>query len=136
MVMDRYEPRWQPISELPMIATLIDNFVDETQGQWCTLSSARDERDPINEKLLEAVAMVYAEHSEHAKVFREQLIIWQRGSLDQSQADTVSRLLHQVRQLNELSGRIVTLTAELYRHCARPPAPVTGSVPKRQTASA
>jgi hypothetical protein len=59
--MNRETPNWQPVSALPIIASLIDGLVTDISAQWETLQPARAKPHVLDPALVECIERVYSQ---------------------------------------------------------------------------
>ncbi len=111
--MNRETPHWQPISALPMIASLIDGMVTDTTEQWETLQLAKDRPHVLDSALVERIQRAYSEQLDTSELFKEQLIRWQNEQLSTAQANEISRLQGQVEKLRTNLSHILGLADEV-----------------------
>jgi hypothetical protein len=114
--MNRKTPSWQPISALPMIASLIDGMVSDTRTQWETLQPARAKPHVLDSALVERIERAYSEQLDTSALFLEQLSRWRKGPLSAEQSNEVTRLEGQVATLRANLTNILDLAAEVKDH--------------------
>jgi hypothetical protein len=114
--MNRKTPSWQPISALPMIASLIDGMVSDTRTQWETLQPARAKPHVLDSALVERIERAYSEQLDTSALFLEQLSRWRQGPLSAEQSNEVTRLKGQVATLRANLTNILDLAAEVKDH--------------------
>ncbi len=108
------QPNWQPLSNLPLIASLIDGQWEETQGQLKTLLDVRHKPHVLDNATVERVCKVYTEQAEFIWVFEAQLTKWQQEEcLTSSQEAKIKRLQDRVRQWKQDLKSILDLAEEL-----------------------
>jgi len=109
-------PNWQPLSRLPMIASLIEGQLGDAKDQLKTLSEARHKPYVLDDAIVARILKVYTEQSEFTWVFEEQLTKWQREEhLTPFQELEIKRLQGQVGQWKQLLKIILEL-AEVLKH--------------------
>jgi hypothetical protein len=69
---------WQPISQLPLVASLIDGGVDEAAAQRQILTEARTRPHLLDDATLDRVDQVYGEEQQWLGFCDEQLRRWWR----------------------------------------------------------
>lgn len=111
--MNQETPHWQPISELPMIASLIDGMVTDTTEQWETLQLAKDRPHVLGSALVERIQRAYSGQLNTSGLFKEQLTRWQNEQLSTAQANEVLRLQGQVEKLRTNLSHILGLADEI-----------------------
>jgi hypothetical protein len=111
--MNQETPHWQPISALPMIASIIDGMVTDTTEQWETLQPVKERPHVLDSALVERIQRAYSEQLETSGLFKEQLTRWQNEPLSTAQANEVLRLQRQVEKLSTNLSHILGLADEI-----------------------
>ena len=111
--MNHETPHWQPISALPMIASLIDGMVTDTTEQWETLQLAKDRPHVLDSALVERIQRAYFGQLDTSELFKEQLIRWQNKPLSTAQGNEVLRLQGQIEKLRTNLSHILGLANEV-----------------------
>ena len=106
-------PTWRPLSDLPLIAVMIDGTLAETQEQYQNLLTAKDRPHVLDTPLVERVEAVYTTQAGDFWLYEEQLARWRRESLSDAQAREIARLEGQLGELRTVNDRILALAAEL-----------------------
>jgi hypothetical protein len=114
--MNRETPNWQPVSALPMIASLIDGMVADTSAHWETLQPARAKPHVLDSALVERIERVYSEQLDTTELFKEQMSRWRQGPLSPEQSNEVARLEGQVETLRANLTNILDLADEVKDH--------------------
>ena len=107
------EPNWQPISALPMIASMIRETLENTEDQYQTLQEAEDKPHVLNDDLVDRVIRLYTLQAEDVELFAQQLARWQKAGLTPPQQQEVEALSAQVQRLREVGTAILALAAKL-----------------------
>ena len=115
---ERSPPRvnWQPISALPLITSLIDGLLDETEQQYENLRSCRPQphvRDVLDDYTVGRVIQVYTDQAGDVGLYAEQLSRWSGLNLTASQRREVARLSEQIPRIRERISAILALANEL-----------------------
>jgi hypothetical protein len=114
--MNRETPSWQPVSALPMIASLIDGMVVDTSAQWETLQPARAKPHVLDSALVERIERAYSEQLDTSALFKEQLSRWRKEILSLEQSKAIMRLEGQVEALRANLTNILGLADEVKDH--------------------
>jgi hypothetical protein len=72
---------WQPISEMPLIASMIDGALDDTRDQIETLTKARTRPHLLDDATIDRVERVHNEQLEFADIYAQQIRRWPRVRL-------------------------------------------------------
>ncbi|MGH9845271.1 MAG: hypothetical protein ACREEM_41680 [Blastocatellia bacterium] len=106
------EPRWNPISRLPMIATAIDEMLGMAEEQYGNLQQARDRPHVLDDDTVGRVIKVFTEQSNDLWLYEEQLARWKKDELTATQRQEVERLDWQLTRLREAIASILSLAKE------------------------
>lgn len=113
-MVNKPEPNWQPIKNLPMIADVIDGQLTDVKEQYATLLEARDKPYVLNDVIVQRTIKVYTEQIDFIWAFEEQLSIWKNEQfLTLNQKNEIDRLQGQVLELQKVLSDILTLAKEL-----------------------
>ena len=107
------EPRWNPISRLPMIATAIDEMLGLAEEQYGNLQQARERPHVLDDDTVGRVIKVFTEQSNDLWLYEEQLARWKKDEMSATQRQEVERLNGQLTRLREVIAAILALAGEL-----------------------
>lgn len=107
------EPNWQPISQLPLIASLIDGGVEEAAAQQEILTRARERPHLLDDATLDRVDQVYGEEQQWIGFCEEQLHRWRRDQPSPAKEREIGRLAKELGRLKLLVADILALSAEI-----------------------
>src|SRR5207244_3526791 len=99
--MPKQTPRWQPISQLSLIATHIGAMLESAQEQYQTLLPAKEKPHVLDDYTVNRVKKVFTEHQKDLWLFDEQLKRWSAGNLTEKQRAEVERLQGQMAKIRE-----------------------------------
>ena len=106
---------WQPISALPLIASMIDGLLDEAEQQYENLQSCRPQPHVLDDYTVGRVIKVYTEQAGGVRLYAEQLSRWSGLNLTPAQGREVDRLSEQIPRIQGKIRAILALAAELKR---------------------
>ena len=106
-------PNWQPISQLPLIASLIDGGVAEAMAQRQILTEARARPHLLDDATLDRVDQVYGEEQQWLGFCEEQLRRWQQDQPAPAETREIARLAQEIGRLKPLVAEILALSAEI-----------------------
>lgn len=106
------QPNGQPISQLPLVARLIDGGVEEAAAQRQILTKARTRPHLLDDATLDHVDQVYREEQEWLAVCEEQLRRWRQGRPATAEEREIGRLAEEIERLKPIVAEIVALSAE------------------------
>ncbi len=90
---------WQPISEMPLIAGMIDEALDDTRAQIKTLTEASTRPHVMDDATVERIDSVYAEQMEFVDIYAEQIVRWRTETPSVGQTRELDRMEEQNRTL-------------------------------------
>lgn len=79
-LVDDPTPHWQPITALPLIASLIDGELADGQEHHATLLSVRDRPHVLDDATIERSITLHTGQRDFLGVFVEQLARWRHES--------------------------------------------------------
>ena len=101
------------VTALPLIAELLDGFLNDGKEQLQTLTEAKDRPHLLDDDTVDRVKKVYTAQLDDLWIFDEQLARWNRGRLSVSQRKEVDRLVEVAGRLRKRLTEILDLSAEL-----------------------
>lgn len=72
---------WQPISMLPLIGSIIEDFLDEVEKQYENLQACRPKSHVLDNYTLNRLIDLYTAQSDDLDLFEEQLSRWKNLNL-------------------------------------------------------
>jgi hypothetical protein len=109
------QPRFHPISALPLIAGMIGGMLKDAEEQYRLLLQAREKPHALDDQTVGRVVAVYTEQTTYLGVFEEQLARWRKTDLTAMQSREVEHVGSKLKRLRDLVASILTLTEELKR---------------------
>jgi hypothetical protein len=112
---DDLTPNWQPIAALPLIASLIDGELADSEAHYATLLAVRDRPHVLDAATVERSIKLHTEQRDFFWVFEEQLSRWRSEHLSFTQSSELDRLDGQLDRLRTVLSGILELAEELKR---------------------
>lgn len=106
-------PNWQPLTALPLIASLIDGELADGQEHYAALLAARDRPHVLDDATVERSIKLHTEQRDFLGVFAEQLERWRNDQPTDAQHRELDRLEGQLERLRAVLEDILQLAAEL-----------------------
>jgi signal transduction histidine kinase len=106
-------PNWQPLTALPLIASLIDGELADGQEHHATLLSVRDRPHVLDDATVERSIKLHTEQRDFLGVFAEQLARWRHKQPTDAQRRELDRLEGQLERLRAVLTAILELAKEL-----------------------
>ncbi|WP_231510506.1 hypothetical protein [Fischerella sp. PCC 9605] len=91
-------PNWQPISQLPLIAKMIDDGLVDAVKQYETLQQASTHPHILDDYTVGRVIKLYSEQVEFLDLYAEQLARWKTLDLNATQKKEIARLTEQLEK--------------------------------------
>ncbi len=106
-------PNWQPITQLPLIAAVIDGMLESAEEQAQTLQQARPKPHVLDDYTVGRVIAVFTTQQDDLWLFEEQLRRWAAQDLTDVHRREVGRLTGQLEQLHQVIAAILAVADEL-----------------------
>ena len=106
-------PHWQPLTALPLIASLINGELADGQEHYATLLSVRDRPHVLDDAIVERSIKLHTEQRDFLWVFAEQLARWRHEQPTAAQRHELDRLEGQLERLRVVLEDILKLAEEL-----------------------
>ena len=104
---------WQPISQLPLIASMITASLNDTREHLGTLSKAKDRPHVLDDATLNRVEQVHTEQMDYVEIYAQQIGRWRNERPSAAQARELDRMDNQNRQLRDITADVLALAGEL-----------------------
>ena len=104
---------WQPISEMPLIARMIDGALDDTREHLETLSEARVRPHVLDDATIDRTERVHAEQLQFIDIYAQQISRWRTGKPSKDQIRELDRMEAQNGHLRAATADVLALASEL-----------------------
>ena len=104
---------WQPISQMRLIASMIDTSLNDTREHLGTLTEAKDRPHVLDDATIGRVEQVHAEQMDYVEIYTQQISRWRNEHLSAAQASELDRMDKQNQRLRALTADILALASEL-----------------------
>ena len=104
---------WQPISQMMLIASMIDTSLDDTREHLATLTKARAKPHVLDDATIDRVERVHTEQLEFVAIYTQQISRWREEKPSASQTRALDRMATQNQQLRDVTADVLTLAREL-----------------------
>ena len=104
---------WQPICEMPLIASMIDGALDDTREHLETLARARMRPHVLDDATLDRAERVHGEQLEFVDIYTQQINRWRTETPSESQTRELDRMEVQDGHLRAVTADILALAGEL-----------------------
>jgi len=110
----KQKPNWRPISDLPLIAYLIDGGLEDSEREYKLFLEAKEKPHILDDAIIDRAIRLSDERAEFVEeMYKEQLLRWQKEKLTESERKEVERLSCQNEQLRKLNKKLLLLLQEL-----------------------
>ena len=104
---------WQPISQMPLIASMIDTSLDDTREHLATLTRAKARPHVLDDATIDRVEKVYTEQMEFVAIYTRQIRRWHGEKPSAARTRELDRLATQNQQLRDATADVLALAREL-----------------------
>jgi hypothetical protein len=104
---------WQPISQMPLVASMINGALSDTADHIQPLIKARARPHVLDDATIDRVERVHGEQLEFVDIYAEQIRRWRAKAPSAMQRRDLDRLEEQNRRLRQLTTEVLALAAEL-----------------------
>ena len=106
---------WQPISEMPLIAGMIDESIKDTRAFVKTLTEARYSKRPhvMDDATVDRIDRVHTEQLEFVDIYAQQIGRWRTERPSADQARELDRMEERNRHLRDATTTVLALSREL-----------------------
>src|SRR5271156_488809 len=95
---------WQPISQMPLVASMIDGALNDTADHIQTLTKARTRPHVLDDATIDRVERVHGEQLEFVDIYAEQLRRWRDEARSAAQRQELDRLEVQNCRLRQVTA--------------------------------
>jgi len=104
---------WQPIREMPLIASMIDSALEDTREHLETLAEARVRPHVLDDATIDRTERVHAEQLEFVNIYAQQISRWRTEKLSADQTRELDRMEAQNGHLRAVTADVLALGREL-----------------------
>ena len=104
---------WQPISQMSLIASMIDAALDDTRTHIKTLTRAQTRPHVLDDATVDRIDRVHTEQLELVDLYARQIGRWRSEKPSAEQTDELDRMEEQNQQLGAVTVDILALAREL-----------------------
>ena len=104
---------WQPISQMPLISSMIDTSLNDTREHLGTLTKAKDRPHVLDDATIDRVELVHAEQMEFVDIYTRQISRWRNEKPSAAQSRELDRMDEQNQQLRGVIADVLALAGEL-----------------------
>ena len=83
---------WQPISQMPLISSMIDTSLNDTREYLGTLSKAKDRPHVLDDTTIDRVEQVHGEQMDYVEIYTRQISRWRNEKPSAAQSRELDRV--------------------------------------------
>src|SRR5271167_1545920 len=72
---------WQPIGQMPLIASMIDTSLNDTREHLSTLTKAKDRPHVLDDATIDRVEQVHTEQMNYVEIYTQQISRWRKETM-------------------------------------------------------
>jgi hypothetical protein len=104
---------WQPISQMPLIASMITASLNDTRENLGTLTKAKDRPHVLDDATIDRVEQVHTEQMGYVEIYAQQIARWRTAKPSAIQAKELNRMENENQQLRDVTTDVLALAGEL-----------------------
>ena len=104
---------WQPISQMPLVASMITASLYDTREHLGTLTKAKDRPHVLDDATIDRVEQVHTEQMEFVDIYTRQISRWRNEKPSAAQSRELDRMDEQNQQLRGVTADVLALASEL-----------------------
>ena len=104
---------WQPIREMPLIARMIADALDDTREYLETLSETRVRPHVLDDATIDRVEQVHTEQLQFVDIYAQQISRWRTEKPSKDQTRELDRMEAQNGHLRAATADVLALASEL-----------------------
>jgi hypothetical protein len=104
---------WQPISQMPLIASMITASLNDTREHLGTLTKAKNRPHVLDDATIDRVEQVHTEQMQYIDIYTRQIARWRTAKPSAVQAKELDRMEKQNQQLRDVTTDVLALAGEL-----------------------
>ncbi len=104
---------WQPISQMNLIASMIEDSLNDTREHLGTLTRAKAQPHVLDDATIDRVEQVHTEQMEFIDIYAQQIDRWRSEKPSASQARELDRMKQQNQELLAITANVLALAGEL-----------------------
>ncbi len=104
---------WQPISQMPLIASMIDEALTDTREHLATLTRARSTPHLLDDATIDRSKRVHDEQLEFVGIYDQQIARWKSAKPTPAQQRELDWMAAQNQELRTATDQVLALGREL-----------------------
>jgi hypothetical protein len=104
---------WQPLNQIPLIASMIDGALADTREHLETLTEGRSRPHLLDDATINRSERVHTEQMEFVDLYEQQIRRWRAENPSAAQNTELDRIEKENRQLRAVTANVLALAPEL-----------------------
>ncbi len=104
---------WQPLSQIPLLASMIDGALADTREHLETLTEARSQPHILDDATIDRSERVHTEQMEFIDLYEQQIRRWRTEKPSVAQNSELDRIEKENRELRTATADVLALAPEL-----------------------
>ena len=104
---------WQPLSQMPLISSMIDTALEDTREHLSTLAEARERPHVLDDATIDRTEQVHSEQLQFVGIYAEQISHWRSETQSLAQGRELDRMEEQNGRLRSVTADVLALAGEL-----------------------
>ncbi len=104
---------WQPLSQIPLLASMIDGALADTREHLETLTEARSQPHILDDATIDRSERVHTEQMEFIDLYEQQIRRWRTENPSVAQNSELDRIEKENRELRTATADVLALAPEL-----------------------
>jgi hypothetical protein len=104
---------WQPISQMPLIASMIDGALNDTRKHLTTLKQAKTRPHVLDDATVDRSIRVHTEQMEYVDIYAQQITRWRTERPSAAQRRELDRIESQNQTLRTVTTEVLATAREL-----------------------
>ena len=104
---------WQPLSQIPLLASMIDGALADTREHLETLTEARSQPHILDDATIDRSERVHTEQMEFIDLYEQQIRRWRTENPSVAQNSELDRIQKENRELRTATADVLALAPEL-----------------------
>ena len=113
MKFDPDKVTWRDLSDITMIACMVDDGIENTQEQYKNFLQAEDKPHVLDDETVNRALKAAEESSVYIEIYKEQLNRWRKGNLSTLQENKVNRISQELEKYLELHEKYFALVKKI-----------------------
>jgi hypothetical protein len=105
--------QWQPISQMPLIASMISTSLAETREHLDTLHKAKDRPYVLDDAIIDRIERAHTEQMEFVGIYGQQISHWRAEKPSPARVSELDRMDTQNQQLRDITKAVLDLAGDL-----------------------